>query len=136
MPESECTYLYSYKDNINLAVSLSSYLSINVPVSIHLSFNVFVTGLNLKFSLKNKIKNRPPAPYFQKKKDENLFIIFASPNKHLFRNYLQKLSPTKPVLGEMFVPIVIVDAMKVVRMMPISKLKPPTFSNWAMSVFN
>ena len=45
--------------------------------------------------------------------------------KHLHRNYLQSLSPTKQIYGSMFVPVCIVDAMKIVRSMPITKLKPP-----------
>ena len=56
--------------------------------------------------------------------------------KHVHRNYLQSLCPTKPIHGTIFVPICIVDAMKVVRMIQINKLKPPIYRTWATNVFN
>ena len=56
--------------------------------------------------------------------------------KHLHRNYLQSLSPTKQIYGSMFVPVCIVDAMKIVRSIPITKLKPPIYKTWATKVFD
>ena len=55
--------------------------------------------------------------------------------KHLHRNYLQTLAHKKPIHGSTFIPICIVDAMKIVRMIPISELIPPVYKTWAINVF-
>ena len=55
--------------------------------------------------------------------------------KQLHRNYLQTLAPKKPIHGSTFVPLCIVDAMKIVRMIPICKLIPPVYQTWAINVF-
>ena len=58
-----------------------------------------------------------------------------SNSKSLFRNYLQGLSPeksSKEVPSDINTSIV--DMMRVVRMIPISEAKPPTFLEWAKSI--
>ena len=59
-------------------------------------------------------------------------------SKSLFRNGLQKLSPVAAV-GEQEAPIIhtfVVDAMKVVRMVGVAKLQPPTFLSWTKRFLN
>ena len=56
--------------------------------------------------------------------------------KHLHRNYLQTLNPTKAIQGTIFVPICIVDAMKILYSIQINKLKPPIYKTWATKVFD
>ena len=50
-------------------------------------------------------------------------------SKSLFRNNLQKLSPIKSVNIHPDIPIYIVYAMRVVRIIPVANLKPPTLNN-------
>ena len=53
-------------------------------------------------------------------------------SKSFFRNSLQKLAPEKP-LSQMAAPYVhtyVVVAMKIVRMIPTTKLQPPTYLSW------
>jgi hypothetical protein len=53
-------------------------------------------------------------------------------SKSLFRNNLQLLSPVQPTsIAPADIECSIVDAMRVVRIIPISGLIPPTFKSWA-----
>ena len=57
--------------------------------------------------------------------------------KHLFRNKLQQLNPEGILLtSPMDISVSIVDAMRVVRIIKIDDLKPPTFLTWAKNVFS
>ena len=59
-------------------------------------------------------------------------------SKSLFRNRIQKFAPIKP-LSERNAPYIhtyVVDAMKIVRMIPITKLKPPTYLSWTKKLLN
>ncbi len=56
-------------------------------------------------------------------------------SKSLFSNNLQLLSPVPPVSTEpLNLECSIVDAMRVVRIIPINELVPPTFKSWANRV--
>lgn len=58
-------------------------------------------------------------------------------NKHLFRNHLQNLCPIpKMHKAPESISMSIVDAMRVVRMIPIAGLKPRIFKSWADSVMS
>ena len=52
------------------------------------------------------------------------------------RNNLEKLCPVKPVKVAPDILATVVDAMKVVRIIPITGLKPPIFLTWANNVLN
>ena len=60
-----------------------------------------------------------------------------SNQKSVFRNMLQQISPNPP---STFVPpsmhASVVDAMRIVRMIPISKLKPATYRSWVIKVLD
>ena len=56
--------------------------------------------------------------------------------KSIFRKLLQQNSTVRPsnnVLAD--IEVLIVDAMRVVKMVPVKKLKPRTFRRWANNVF-
>ena len=57
-------------------------------------------------------------------------------SKHQFRNSLQKLCPEKPRKEVPNIPIYIVDAMKIVRMISPFNLFPSTFETWTKYMFN
>ena len=57
--------------------------------------------------------------------------------KSIFRNLLQQNStvcPSKNVQAD--IEVLIVDAMRVAKMIPVKKLKPRTFRRWANDVYN
>ena len=57
--------------------------------------------------------------------------------KSLFRNCLQLLSPVQPTpMPPPNIAACIVDAMRVVRIIPIKDIRPPTFASWASNLFN
>ena len=59
-------------------------------------------------------------------------------SKHTFRNNLQKLCPVKAV-GPNAKPLIhtyVVDAMKIVRMIPVANLQPKTFLAWTIKFLN
>ena len=60
-----------------------------------------------------------------------------SSSKSMFRNNLQLISPS-PCMATVAsdVSCCIVDAMRVVKMIPITNLIPPTFSGWAKRLYN
>ena len=56
--------------------------------------------------------------------------------KSLFRNTLQQLSPKPPSNSiPANIEVAVIDAMRIVRIIPITKLKPATFKTWAVEVF-
>ena len=60
-----------------------------------------------------------------------------SSSKSMFRNNLQLISPS-PCMATVAsdVSCCVVDAMRVVKMIPITNLIPPTFSGWAKRLYN
>ena len=81
--------------------------------------------LDVLFLCKYPVTSRPWAICSEKEKSR---VVSKSP----FRNNLQKLSPIESVSDREAPGIhtYVVDAMKVVRATPISKLKPPTYLSW------
>ena len=61
----------------------------------------------------------------------------CSNSKSLLRNYLQLLCPVKPSnTAPVTIRTSVVDAMRVVRMIPVQDVDPPTFLSWAKNVFS
>ena len=61
----------------------------------------------------------------------------SSNSKSLLRNYLQHLCPVKPSnTAPVSIRTSVVDAMRVVRMIPIEDVDPPTYLSWAKNVFS
>ena len=57
--------------------------------------------------------------------------------KSLFRNKLQSLCPIKPLSNTPIdISVSVVDAMRLVRMIPIKGCEPPTFLTWSKKVFS
>ena len=59
-----------------------------------------------------------------------------SNNKSQLRNSLQTMCPLKPQKEDPDIVVCIVDAMKIVRMIPATNLNPPTFMTWVTNKFN
>lgn len=57
-------------------------------------------------------------------------------SKAVFRNYLQRLNPVKPIKDGLNISCTVVDAMRIVRIIPITGLKPPTFQTWLNKVLD
>ena len=70
-------------------------------------------------------------PYHDTIKQQKL-LRFGDKNKSKSKSSIP-LRPKKEVSS---IPVHIVDAMKVVRMIPAINLSPPTYETWAINVFN
>ena len=57
-----------------------------------------------------------------------------SNSKSLFRNSLQKMSPIPSSNAVPFIYSCVIDVMRVIRIIPVSDLNPPTFLKWTSNV--
>ena len=85
--------------------------------------------LNLRFIMNWPVTSKPYAICAEDGK------VRSNP-KSLFRNKLQSLCTQRPVPNPPIdISVSIVDAMRVVRVIPIRDSDPPTFLTWAKKVF-
>ena len=86
--------------------------------------------LNLKFIMNFPVTSKPYAICGDDGETR------ANP-KSLFRNKLQSLCPIKPLSNTPIdISVSVVDAMGLVRMIPIKGCEPPTFLTWSKKVFS